>query len=81
MCYGIPSGREGPRANPTDRGMEGTERSLLTEGYGVPTGVVVLGVHSHDIKPVESTLRNVVEDLPKPLACACITVRSTEVIG
>lgn len=35
-------------ANPTDRGKKGQKRSLLTEGHGLPIGVVLTGANRHD---------------------------------
>lgn len=55
-------------ANPTDRGKRGTKRSLLTEGHGVPIGLVVDGANRHDMKLTESTLESVVIERPEPTA-------------
>jgi putative transposase len=53
-------------ANPTDRGKRGTKRSLLTEGHGVPIGLVVDGANRHDMKLTEATLQSVVIERPVP---------------
>ena len=53
-------------ANPTDRGKSGTKRSLLTEGHGVPIGLVVDGANRHDMKLTEPTLQSVVIERPEP---------------
>jgi putative transposase len=42
--------------NPTDRGKTGTKRHLLTEGKGVPIGVVVSGAQRHDMKKLADLL-------------------------
>lgn len=57
-------GKTGP--NPTDRGKEGTKRSLLTEGHGVPIGLAVDGANRHDMKLVRATLEGMVVERPKP---------------
>ena len=38
-----PLGGEDTGRNPTDRGKQGTQRSLLTDGHGVPIGLAVDG--------------------------------------
>jgi len=53
-------------ANPTARGKRGVKRSLLTEGHGVPLGVVVAGANRHDMKLVRLTLESVVVERPEP---------------
>ena len=52
--------------NPTDRGNSGTNRSLLTEGHGVPMGLAVAGANGHDMKWVRQTLENIVVERPEP---------------
>jgi transposase len=42
------------------------KRSLLTEGHGVPLGVVVAGAHRHDMKLVRPTLESMVVERPEP---------------
>ena len=58
-------GGEGTVANRTDRGKEGTKRSLLTEGAGIPISLVVDGANRHDMKLVESTLHRIVTQRPE----------------
>jgi putative transposase len=53
-------------ANPTDRGKRGVKRSLLTEGHGVPLGVVVAGANRPDMKLVAPTLYSLVVERPEP---------------
>jgi transposase len=52
--------------NPTDRGKCGVKRSLLTEGHGVPVGLVIEGAQRHDMKLVGSTIQSIVVDRPEP---------------
>lgn len=54
--------------NPTDRGKQGVKRSLLTEGQGVPIGVVVAGANRHDMKLVRATLHSMLVERPEPTA-------------
>jgi transposase len=42
------------------------KRSLLTEGHGVPVGLVVDGANRHDMKLVRATLESIVVARPKP---------------
>lgn len=41
------------------------KRSLLTEGYGVPIGLVVDGANRHDMKLVRATLESIVVSRPE----------------
>src|ERR1700704_1273740 len=43
-------------ANPTDRGKQGTKRSLLTDGVGIPLALIVDGANRHDVKLLSATL-------------------------
>lgn len=54
-------------ANPTDRAKSGTKRSLLSEGNGVPLGIVIASANRHDMKLVEATLasQRVVSETPQ----------------
>lgn len=52
--------------NPTDRAKSGVKRSLLTEGHGVPVGVVVAGANRPDMKLVKDTVNSVVVTRPRP---------------
>jgi putative transposase len=51
-----PLGGERTGPNTTDRGKSGVKRSLLTDGRGVPLGVVVAPANRNDCKLVEGTL-------------------------
>jgi putative transposase len=55
-------------ANPTDRGKTGVKRSVLTEGHGVPIGLVVAGATRPDMKLLAPTLYSVVVERPEPSA-------------
>ncbi len=59
-------GNTGP--NPTDRGKRGTKRSLLTDGCGVPLGVVVAGANRNDFKLARATLASIPIARPEPTA-------------
>jgi len=59
-----PLGGEETGKNPTDRGKIGTKRSLLTDGAGVPLGVVVSGANTHDKRLVKATLESVPIERP-----------------
>lgn len=61
-----PFGGEATGPNPTDRGKQGTKRSLLTEGHGIPLAVVVAGANRHDMKLLADTLEAVVVERPQP---------------
>src|ERR687896_41250 len=61
-----PLGGEATGANPTDRGKQGTKRSLLTEGKGIPIAVVVAGANRHDMKLLADTLEALVVERPEP---------------
>jgi putative transposase len=56
------------KPNPTDRGKQGTKRSVLTEGQGIPLAVVVAGANRHDMKLLADTLEAVVVERPQPSA-------------
>ena len=43
-----PCGGEAAGKSPTDRGKQGTKRSLLTHGLGIPLGCVVAPANRHD---------------------------------
>jgi len=65
-----PLGGQATGKNPTDRGKIGTKRSLLTDGAGIPLGVVVSGANTHDKHLVGSTLTSCPIDRPEPTAKA-----------
>jgi putative transposase len=52
--------------NPTDRAKSGVKRSLLTEGHGVPVGLVIAGANRPDMKLVKDTLKSIVVKRPRP---------------
>ena len=52
--------------NPTDRAKGGVKRSLLTEGHGVPVGLVVAGANRPDLKLVEETVDSLFVKRPRP---------------
>lgn len=54
--------------NPTDRAQGGVKRRLLTEGQGVPLGLVVEGANRHDMKLVRATITSLVVKRPPPTA-------------
>jgi putative transposase len=55
-----PFGGTASGANPTDRGKQGTKRSLLTDGAGIPLALVVAGANRHDVKLLVATLDGLV---------------------
>jgi putative transposase len=61
-----PLGGERTGRNPTDRGKQGTKRSLLTEANGVPVGLAVEGANRHDKKLAEATLESIPVERAEP---------------
>jgi putative transposase len=61
-----PLGQEATGRNPTDRGKQGTKRSLLTDGQGIPLALAVAGANRHDMKLVADTLYNFAIARPTP---------------
>src|SRR6185503_12064835 len=61
-----PLGGEKTGPNPTDRGKTGTKRSLLTDGRGVPLGLVAAGANVNDHKVLPSTFDSVPVKRPEP---------------
>ena len=57
-------GKPGP--NPTDRGKDGTKRSLLAEANGIPIGLVVAGANRNDFKLARATLESIPVARPAP---------------
>ena len=51
-----PCGGEAAGKSPVDRGKQGTKRSLLTDGLGVPLGCVVAPANCHDSPLLRPTL-------------------------
>ncbi|GHV42234.1 hypothetical protein FACS189490_10770 [Clostridia bacterium] len=60
-----PLGKEAVGKNPTDRGKNGTKRSLLVEEHGLPLSIVVVGANEHDVTLLAKTLDAVVVPRPK----------------
>ncbi len=42
------------------------KRSLLTEGHGVPIGLIIEGAQRHDMKLVRPTIESIIVDRPEP---------------
>ena len=51
-----PCGGQAAGPSPVDRGEQGTKRSVMTEGHGIPVGVVVAPTNRHDSPLLEPTL-------------------------
>lgn len=54
--------------NPTDRGKNGTKRSLLVDEQGGPLGLVIDGANRHDTKLLHATIAAIVVERPRPTA-------------
>ena len=54
--------------NPTDRGKQGTKRSLLSEGGGVPIGLLVEGSNRNDFKLLREAIESIAIERPLPTA-------------
>jgi putative transposase len=52
--------------NPTDRGKNGTKKSLLTDGDGGPLGVVIAGANVVEQKLLKATIEAIVVERPEP---------------
>jgi len=52
--------------NPTDRGKNGTKRSLVVDQDGGPLGVVIDGANRNDAKLLRATLEAIVVERPDP---------------
>lgn len=52
--------------NPTDRGKNGSKRSVIVDGRGGPLAVVVAGANVHDTKLLEQTIDAMVVERPDP---------------
>ena len=59
------SGKRSGR-NPTDRGKQGTKRSLLADGSGIPLGLHVDGANRNDFKMTMETLESIPVERPEP---------------
>ncbi len=53
-----PCGGEAAGRSPVDRGKQGTKRSLLVDGNGIPLGVVVSSANRHDSPLLRPTLEH-----------------------
>jgi putative transposase len=53
-------------ANPTDRGKNGTKKSLLVEAAGGPLAVVIAPANRHETKLLAATLEAIVVERPAP---------------
>ena len=53
-----PCGGEAAGRSPVDRGKQGTKRSLLTDGAGIPLGCVIAGAHRNDSPLLRPTLEH-----------------------
>jgi len=60
-CGGELSGR-----SPVDRGKQGTKRSVVTDGRGIPLALVAAGANRHDSPLFEPTMRQI-PDMIGPL--------------
>jgi len=52
--------------NPTDRGKNGSKKSLIVEADGGPLGAVVAAANTHDTKLLRQTIEAIVVPRPKP---------------
>jgi putative transposase len=52
--------------NPTDRGKNGTKRSLVVDEQGGPLGAVIAGANRHDTKLLRATIEAIVVARPAP---------------
>lgn len=52
--------------NPTDRGKGGVKRSVLTDGRGVPVGVIIAGANVKDHLLMAETLDALTVPRPRP---------------
>ena len=64
-----------PRAEPTDRGKNGSKRHLLVDGRGVLLSLVVTGANVHDVTQIETVLDAIVVKRRLPSSAAQTPVR------
>jgi transposase len=57
--YKAPLGKEAVGKNPTDRGKNGTKRSIMVDEDGLPISFVHAGANVHDSKLLNETLENI----------------------
>lgn len=65
-----PCGGEAAGRSPVDRGKQGTKRSVLVDGDGIPLGTVVAAANRHDsplLRPTLETLSRFGFDLPEKI--------------
>src|SRR5207237_3622517 len=60
----LPQAAVGPA--PTDRGKQGTKRSLLCDRRGIPLALGISGANRHDMKLVSATLDAQGYERPEP---------------
>jgi putative transposase len=66
-CWARPgSGGKKTGKNPTDRGKEGTKKSVLTDGEGGPMGAVIAGANVVEQKLLKATIEAIVVERPDP---------------
>jgi hypothetical protein len=53
-------------ANPTDRGKNGSKKSILTDRQGGPLAIIVAGANVHNAKLLDKTIEAIVVERPKP---------------
>jgi putative transposase len=52
--------------NPTDRGKNGTKKSLLVDGAGGPLGAVIVGANRPDPQVLRATIEAIIVERPEP---------------
>lgn len=52
-------------ANPTDRGKNGSKKSILTDRLGGPLSIVIAGANVHDTKLLDKTIEAMIVERPK----------------
>lgn len=65
-----PCGGEAAGRSPADRGKQGTKRSVLTKGEGIPLGTVVAVTNRHDsplLRRTPETMERFGFDLPEQI--------------
>lgn len=65
-----PCGGEAAGRSPVDRGKQGTKRSLMVDGHGIPVGCVIIGANRHDsplLRPTLEKLGRFGFDLPEDI--------------
>ncbi|WP_110766508.1 IS5 family transposase [Planctopirus hydrillae] len=60
-----PLGGEMTGKNPTDRGKQGTKRSIIADAVGIPLCLVISGANTHDIHLLEGTLEDGLKRSPR----------------